>query len=263
MKIAVIGAGNMGSAIVRGLWSSGQEYQISVSDPSEEKLLKLKEECIGIDTTTDNRSVIRDAQVVIIAVKPWIFGKVATELVGNLSKDTIIVSIVAGKTLDDITSSFCKSDGGYILPAARIIPDTAISVGYGMTFISTERCDDSQKSIIEAIFNTMGNTKIIEERLMPAATALSSCGIAYVYKLIQAYVQAGVEMGMYPADALEATLATFEGAIEMLQQPGATVQGEIDRVTTPGGMTIRGINEMEHEGVVSAIIKAIKKPLEK
>lgn len=259
MKIAVIGAGNMGSAIVRGICSSANDYHVGVSDPHDNGLNTLKSQFPGLQTTHDNKELVCDAQVVIIAVKPWIFKSVAEEIANHLKPETIVVSIVAGVTLEEITMNVCNG----VLPAARVIPDTAISVGAGMTFICTARCDDAQRAIVQDIFGTMGGTQIVEERLMGACTVLSSCGIAYVYKFIQAYVQAGVEMGMYPKDALNATLATIEGAVKMMQQPGATVQGEIDRVTTPGGMTIRGINELEHQGFTSAVINAIKKPLQK
>ena len=132
-----------------------------------------------------------------------------------------------------------------------------------MTFIAARRADNNTLDSIVKMFGTMGEVAVIEERLMDAATAISSCGIAYVYKFIQACVQAGVELGFKPADALRYVCATVDGAAAMLSQPDAAPQTEIDKVTTPGGMTIKGINSLEHNGFTSAVINAILAPVKK
>ena len=132
-----------------------------------------------------------------------------------------------------------------------------------MTFIAGRRAEGEALEAVKSMFALMGEVAVIEERLMDAATALSSCGIAYVYKFMQAMVQAGVEMGFRPAEALRYVCATVDGAAAMLGQPGATAQGEIDKVTTPGGMTIKGINALEHAGFTSAVINAVLTPLKK
>ena len=144
----------------------------------------------------------------------------------------------------------------------RVIPNTALSVGKSMTFIAPRRAERITDTIVK-MFETMGEVAVIEEKLMDAATALTSCGIAYVYKFAQACVQAGVELGFKPADALKYVCATMDGAATMLSQPGAAPQSEIDKVTTPGGMTIKGINMLEHTGFTSAVIKAILSPVKK
>lgn len=250
----------MGSAIVRGLCGSRDwnAAEIVAANPSLPKLNTLKADCPQVVTTNSNRSAAAGADVVVIAVKPWLVANVASEITAALRPDAIIVSVAAGIDLDTLRSLFCTEVPH---PLARAIPDTAISAGRGMTFVCVAHCGERQRDIVRSIFDTMGRTDFIDEKLMGAATALSSCGIAYVYKFVQAYVQAGVELGLRPADALKATIATVEGAMAMLSQPGATVQGEIDRVTTPGGMTIKGINELDHAGFTSAVIRAIKRPL--
>jgi pyrroline-5-carboxylate reductase len=131
-----------------------------------------------------------------------------------------------------------------------------------MTFIAARRASDELKQFVKEAFSSMGEAAIVEERLMNAATALSSCGIAYAYKYVQACVQAGVQLGFRPDDALHYVLATVDGAVAMLRQNETLPQQEIDRVTTPGGMTIKGINELDHQGFTSAVIRAILKPLE-
>ena len=263
-KIAVIGAGNMGGAIVRGICKSQQDNRgVWVSNPTMEKLQKLAGECPGLQTTQFNQYAARDAEIVILAVKPWLLKGVIDELlpVLDLSRQAI-VSIAGGVGLDTLDKMIGAKNGRRPV-LFHVIPDTAISVGRGMTFISSLRAEGTPfEAEVSEIFATMGSVAVIEERLMNAATALSSCGIAYAFKYIQACVQAGVELGFRPADALRYVTQTVDGAVALLQHNGDMPQEEIDRVTTPGGMTIRGINELDHRGFTSAVIKGILKPLE-
>ena len=246
MKVAIIGAGNMGGAIARTLAATG-EYKIALSNPTLPKLEAFKAEFPEeryITVTTDNVEAVIDADVVILAVKPWLLGQVIDQIKPRLVyRRNTIVSLAGG--------------------VCRVIPDTALAVGKSMTFIAGRRADTSTLQVVESLFRRMGEVAVIEERLMDAATALSSCGIAYVYKFIQACVQAGVELGFKPADALRYVCATVDGAAAMLSLPGAAPQTEIDKVTTPGGMTIKGINALEHSGFTSAVINAILTPVRK
>lgn len=261
MKVAVIGAGNMGGAIARALASTGQ-YEITVANPTAAKLEAIKAEYPSVATTSDNVEAVVDADVIILAVKPWLLAGVLSQVMPRLVyRRNIIVSLAGGVPLDAIDKMLLRGDE---LPAVcRVIPDTALSVGKSMTFISGRRASDGVMAGIEKMFRHMGDVAVIEERLMDAATALSSCGIAYVYKFMQACVQAGVEMGFRPSDALRYVCATVDGAAAMLSAPGASPQLEIDKVTTPGGMTIKGINALEHSGFTSAVINAILTPLKK
>jgi pyrroline-5-carboxylate reductase len=262
MKIAIIGAGNMGGAIARALAPRlGDDLQLSVANPSTAKLERLKEVSTAITTTTDNVSAVAEADIIILAVKPWLLAKVIEQIKPRLVyRRNTIVSLAAGVSLDDLERFLMRGDE---MPAiVRAIPDTAITVGHGMTFISARHASDAQLQKVDELFAAMGKVAVIEERLMGAATALSSCGIAYAFKYIQAAVQAGVEMGFRPAEALRYVNATVDGAVAMLEAyPEETPQQQIDRVTTPGGMTIRGINALEHAGFTSAVINGILTPL--
>lgn len=251
----------MGGAIARALAATG-EYDIAVANPTTPKLDAIKASYPAVTVTTDNVEAVVDADVVILAVKPWLLDSVIQQIKPRLVyRRNTIVSLAGGVTLDALDGMLRRGDE---LPVVcRVIPDTALSVGKSMTFISARRASDDEVAAVVTLFSPMGETAVIEERLMDAATALSSCGIAYVYKFMQACVQAGVEMGFRPADALRYVCATVDGAAAMLSQPGATAQTEIDKVTTPGGMTIKGINALEHNGFTSAVINAILTPLKK
>lgn len=251
----------MGGAIARSL-ADAEMFDITVSNPSQGKLDAIKAEFPAVTVTTDNVEAVIDADVVILAVKPWLLEDVVREIKPRLVyRRNIIVSLAGGVTLDALDAMLMRGDE--LPPLFRVIPDTALSVGKSMTFICTRRSEPEDDNTVAALFSIMGKVAFIEERLMDAATALSSCGIAYVYKFIQACVQAGVEMGFRPADALQYVCATVDGAAAMLTQPGASPQAEIDKVTTPGGMTIKGINALEHNGFTSAVINAILTPLRK
>ena len=223
MKVAIIGAGNMGSAIARGLAQGYliQGHEIVVSNPSNGKLEKLKADFPNIKTTNDNIDAAANADIVIVAVKPWLIEEILNPL--RLKRTQILVSLAAGICFDDL-AHFC---GEPEMPIFRVIPNTAIAERASMTLIS-------------------------------AATALTSCGIAYVLKYVQAAMQAGIEMGIAPKDAMKMVAQSLEGAAELLLNKETHPSVEIDKVTTPGGITIKGINELEHAGFTSAVIKAIK-----
>lgn len=262
MKFAIIGAGNMGAAIAIGLSSAPEKHHIVVSNPTQAKLDALRARCPGIATTTDNIEAATDADAIVLCVKPWILPQVIAWLKPTLrSKSPALISIAGGVDIDSLRQML--NLGADCPPLYHVIPDTAIMVSRGMTFIATDCADERLTEQVRQAFATMGNAAVVEQRLMPAATALSSCGIAYAYKYIQACVQAGVQLGFRPADALSYTIATVQGAAEMLSQLGTLPQQEIDRVTTPGGMTIKGVNELEHKGFTSAVISAILKPVER
>lgn len=262
MKIAIIGAGNMGGAIARALAAVADGYDITVANPTQAKLDAIKESYPSVSTTTDNVEAVVDADVVILAVKPWLLNEVIDQIKPRLVyRRNVIISLAGGVSLDAIDEMLLRGDE---LPAvSRVIPNTALSLGKSMTFITSRRADKDTLATIEVLFRHMGEVAVVEERMIDAATALCSCGIAYVYKFIQANVQAGVELGFKPADALRYVCATVEGAAAMLKQPEATPQQEIDKVTTPGGMTIKGINALEHSGFASSVINAVLTPVKK
>ena len=253
MKVAIIGAGNMGGAIARGLAQGHyvRVQDITVTNPSMPKLEKLKAEFPAIQVSTDNHEAA-DADVVIVAVKPWKVEEVLKPL--HLRQPQVLVSVAAGMTFEDL-AHFVDPE----MPMFRIIPNTAISLRASMTLIACRNASEQQTLTMLDLFNEMGLAMLIEEKQLAAATSLTSCGIAYVLKYVQAAMQAGVEAGIRPKDAMKMVAQTVEGAARLLLENEDTHPAlEIEKVTTPGGITIKGVNSLEHDGFTSAVIKAIK-----
>ena len=253
MKVAIIGAGNMGGAIARGLAQGHyvRVQDITVTNPSMPKLEKLKVEFPAIQVSTDNHEAA-DADVVIVAVKPWKVEEVLKPL--RLRQPQVLVSVAAGMPFEDL-AHFVDPE----MPMFRIIPNTAISLRASMTLIACRNASEQQTLTMLDLFNEMGLAMLIEEKQLAAATSLTSCGIAYVLKYVQAAMQAGVEAGIRPKDAMKMVAQTVEGAARLLLENEDTHPAlEIEKVTTPGGITIKGVNSLEHDGFTSAVIKAIK-----
>jgi pyrroline-5-carboxylate reductase len=260
MKIAIIGAGNMGGAIARGMASGSviKASDITCSDRSKESLDKLKAIHPDIQVTSDNEEAIKNAGIVLLAVKPWMAEKIIHEIKPGLNyEEQIIVSIMAGVTFEQLNQYLERKDQA---PPAlfRLIPNTAIDVQSSMTFIAAQNVAQAQTGLIVRLFNELGDTLLIEEQLMGACTALSSCGIAFAFRYIRAAMEGGIELGIYPDQARNIVLQTLKGAVDLLLAHGTHPETEIDKVTTPGGITIKGLNEMEHAGFTSAVIKGLK-----
>jgi pyrroline-5-carboxylate reductase len=254
MKITIIGGGNMGGAIAKGLTQGSiiKACDITVTDPSDVALNSLKAFNQGINTTKDNQEAISCADIVILAVKPWLAEEVIKGLNINYDKQ-IILSIAAGITLGQYAEWTSSSATIF-----RVVPNTAISELASMTLIASLNATNEQNQLVLDIFNELGLAMLIPEKQIPATTALTSCGIAYVLKYMQAAMQAGIEMGIYPKDAMRMVAQSVKGAAELILNKDTHPSVEIDKVTTPGGITIKGINELDHAGFTSAIIKAMK-----
>jgi len=254
MKIAIIGAGNMGGSIARGLAKGSiiPASAISVSNPSQGKLNALRNEFPELHTTTINQEAVTGADWVILAVKPWLMQSVIQAL--KFNDGQVIISVAAGISFQQI-ESFLPTTG---MTLFRLIPNTAISELVSMTLISSKNATEEQEQLILDIFNEMGLSMLIAEDKLAAGTALTSCGIAYVLKYIQAAMQAGIEMGLYPKDAMKMVAQSVKGAAELILSKDTHPSIEIDKVCTPGGITIKGINQLEHSGFSSAVINAIK-----
>ena len=265
MKITIIGAGNMGGAIAKGL-AKGRLFKdtdITCTAQSEKTLEKIKEANANIIVSLDNIEAIKDADIIVIAVKPWYVENIIDQIrnVLNFEKQ-IIVSVAAGITFDQLNSYLTKNTTGNRSLATptifRIMPNTAIEVLSSMTFVAAHNASKEQIDLIIDIFNELGNTMLIEERLMGAGTALASCGIAYALRYIRAAMEGGVELGFYPKQAQEIVAHTVKGAVDLLLENKNNPETEIDKVTTPGGITIKGLNEMELNGFTSSIIRGLK-----
>ena len=255
MKIAVIGAGAMGGATVEGL-IKGQQFKnedITVSDPSQAVVEKFAK--MGVCTTTDNRLAADDADVVCVCVKPWFVEQVLTDIKGELRPDgQLLIVIAAGVSSVSIRQWL----GNSCPPLFLVIPNIAIAELASMTFIVPDGATQEQTQTVIDIFNELGSTLITDEKHLPAATTLASCGIAYAMRYIRAASEGGVELGFRADDAKQIVMQTVKGAVQLLEATGMHPEQAIDLVTTPGGVTIKGLNEMEHAGFTSAVIRGLK-----
>lgn len=244
----------MGGAIARGLAKGSiiATTDICVSNPSTGKLDALKAEFPAIHVTTSNVEAVHEADIILLAVKPWFIEQVVKELPLDTEKQ-MLVSVAAGILFEQFGSWV-----GEQMTIFRVIPNTAISQLESMTLIASHHASKEQEQLMLDIFNEMGLAMLIPEKQMAATTALTSCGIAYVLKYIQTAMQAGIELGIYPKDAQKMVAQSVKGAASLILNNDTHPSVEIDKVTTPGGITIRGINELEHNGFSSAVIKAMK-----
>lgn len=258
MKISVIGAGAMGGAMVEGFVKCGMlaAADITVSAPHEATLGRFKQ--LGVSVTTDNRVAAAAGDVMFVVVKPWLAEQVIGEIKPVIDyKRQTVVSVMAGVSGSKLKEWLGGTDGE--LPRLFIvIPNIAIAVKSSMTFIVPVNAGEEDTAAMASLFDATGGQMVTEERLLGAATTLASCGIAYAMRYVRASAEGGVELGFKARDAQRIVLQTVKGAVDLLQANGSHPEAEIDKVTTPGGLTIRGLNEMEHAGFTSAVIRGLK-----
>lgn len=248
MKITIIGAGNMGGAIARAL--AGGSYfnmsDITCTARSSQTLARFDKD---FSLTTDNHEAVKEADIVIFAVKPWLMEEVVRDVAPYMALDRqIVASVAAGISFSQLSEWM----GG--TPAMfRIIPNTAIEIGSGVTFISSRKASDQTRTMMLDMFSQMGYALEVEEEMMASGTALASCGIAYAMKYIQASAACGEALGFSSEQAQKIVEYTVKGAAELLLATGNAPQVEIDKVTTPGGMTMKGLAAMEASGFSDAV----------
>ncbi len=262
MKLSIVGGGNMGSAIARGLIKGTlfQANDITIIDIQSAPLEKLQQLLPDVHTALNNYDSLPQADIVIVAVKPWMIEDTIVDIKFKLDYSRqIIVSIAAGVEIDFMNKILNKPNDIHSVPTLfRVIPNTAIAVGESMTLICSRNASKEQSNLLLNIFNEMGKAVLIQESQLPAGTALASCGIAYFFRHVRAAMEAGVEMGFNAQQAQDLIVHTMKGAAELLIHTGEHPEVEIDKVTTPGGITIKGLNELEANGFTNAIIKAMK-----
>ena len=251
-KIAIIGGGNLGSAIAEGLIKSKfcKAADITVTKRNLATIKHLADK--GVTVTADNASAVRNCELVILAIKPFQVSEVLGGLKKDLTAKHIVVSVVTGVLMEEIETTIKKK-----LPVFRAMPNTAIAIQESMTCISYSNASGSQVSFVKDLFANLGKVAMIDEKLMDAATVLGACGTAFAMRYIRANIQGGIEIGFDSATANLIAAQTVKGAAELLLQKGTHPEQEIDKVTTPKGCTIVGLNEMEHQGFSSSLIKGI------
>ncbi|MDE6267157.1 MAG: NAD(P)-binding domain-containing protein [Muribaculaceae bacterium] len=252
MKIGIIGAGAMGGAVASGLVESGiNPSDITISNPHVDKLKVFGDK--GLNVTVDNLEVCRGADLLFVAVKPWILPGVAEEIRNAVCEAGAAVSVIAaGITGEDLLRWF--DCGGKVPVLSLSMPNTAVKCGQSMTFVVPVTGDENNPDV--ELYRRLGDVSVIEERLLPAATSLASCGIAYALRYIRAATEGGVQLGFRASEAQRIVAQTVKGAAALLED-GAHAEAEIDKVTTPGGLTIRGLNAMEQSGFTAAVVNGL------
>ena len=258
-NIAIIGCGNIGTAIANGLVES-KKYRckdIILTKRKAKDLEKFKSK--GFITYTDNKKAISESDIVILAVTPQQLDTVMHDIKTKInSKKHIVMSVVSGVSVKQI-----KNHLGHDVQVVRVMPNTAIAIQESMTCISAEETDSTALELAKDIFESVGKTIQINEELMGAATALCACGTAFFLRAVRAASQGGIEIGFHADEALIMAAQTAKGAASMLLKEGKHPESEIDKVTTPQGITISGLNQMEHNGFSSSMIKGIVTSAEK
>ena len=250
-KIGIIGCGNLGLSLLKGIRKKEPKTILYGSKRNIESLKGLEDSVTFI--TSNNKVVIEECDVIILALKPYNTIPFLTENTTLFnSKKHSIVSVATGVTISEIEACFSEP-----MDIFRAMPNTASSVNESITMIAVSSDTLNRKDKIVSIFNTVGDTIIIEENLMESATVLGACGIAYVLRFMRAMIQGGIEIGFDAKTATKIVSQTVKGAAELIIRNGSHPEEEIDKVTTPKGCTIVGLNEMEHSGFSSALIKGI------
>jgi pyrroline-5-carboxylate reductase len=248
--IHIIGGGNLGVALAIGLAKYAPDTEITVTRRNVKLIQYLEEQKIRV--SADNTSEISQADIILLTVKPYQVDAVMQEIMPHIA-NKIIASAVSGLSIEML-----EQKTNHTLSVVRIMPNIAAQFGESATCVSfPNKSKDAGQKVLE-LFNHVGTAVIIEEKLMNAATILGACGTAYALRYIRAAMQAGIEIGFDAQTALAIASQTVKGAAQMTLEERAHPEQLIDRVTTPQGCTIVGLNEMEHQGFSSSLIKGIK-----
>jgi len=257
MKIAIIGSGNLGLSIAKGLVYNNTYTSLYLTKRDPSNILKW-EEYSNLKITSDNEEAVKNSDIIIFTVQPKQFDGILKEIRGVLTDKHILISAITGYSINRMEEKLVKN-----YPIIRSMPNTAISVGKSMTCICSNENGKKKIAIAEAIFNGLGKTIEIDEKQMQAATVVCASGIAFWMRLIRATTQGGVQMGFDADESMRMSMQTALGAASLLIETNSHPETEIDKVTTPQGCTIAGLNEMEHQGLSSSLIKGLIASFEK
>lgn len=221
------------------------ELSLTASARTMTRLEKLSEAYPEVDVTTDNAAAVRGADIVVVAVKPWLVQGVLDSLADAIAESTLVVSVAAG-------ASHPRID-------IYTMPNIAVEFGEGMTFVLDDgRVSEANLVAVHDLFAMLGKVMLVDRKQMDAGNMLAGCGIAYVMRMVRAMMEGGVELGLYPDAAKEIAMQAMQGAVAVLEATGLHPEAAIDKVTTAGGLTIKGLNELDHAGFNSAVIRCLK-----
>lgn len=253
IRLSIIGCGNIGLSLLQGFLRDNTipAENITVTRRNIQELLYLEENRIGL--TSDNIKAVKGSNLIIIAVKPYNFNNVLEEIKDHLDPQKhILVSVTTGVTLNQIQDMLRIQ-----IPIFRVMPNISASVGRSVSCICHSGAGIKEIQSVKYIFDIIGTSMTIDEELMESATILGACGIAYVLRFIRAMIQGGIQIGFDAKTASAIVNQTVKGAADLLIERHEHPEFEIDKVTTPKGCTIVGLNEMEHNGFSSSLIKGI------
>ena len=251
MKIAIIGTGNLGYSIAKGLITTNAITSLYLTKRNLEDIKEF-EGYKNVHLTTDNIEAVKNSDILIFAVQPRHFEGVLSEIESLLTERHVLISTITGYSISRIEGVVGKEQ--FLI---RAMPNTAIAVGKSMTCLCSNTYGKKRIKIAEAIFNRLGTSIAIPETQMQAATVVCASGIAFWMRLIRATTQAAIQLGFDAKEAQELAMHTCEGAASLLITTGNHPEQEIDKVTTPRGCTIEGLNEMEHKGLSSSLIQGM------
>jgi pyrroline-5-carboxylate reductase len=253
--VAIIGAGNIGLALIGGMLK-GNEFdpaQIRATRRNPAMLAQLQQQFPGIQTTTHNPEAVRDASVVVLAVKPQMVREVILEIREHVAPDTLVISVLAGTTCETLQRAFGKE-----LPVVRAMPNTPMIVDEGATALTGgSLATSTHLDIAREMFASVGKVEVVPEYLMDAVTGLSGSGPAYIYMVIEALTDGGVKQGIPRPIALRLAAQTVFGAAKLVIETGKHPAILRDEVTTPGGTAIAAVADLESHGLRTMLINAV------
>jgi pyrroline-5-carboxylate reductase len=252
-RVSIIGCGNIGLSIMQGLIKDKTipSKNITATRRNIEELAPLKE--YDVNLTANNIDAVKQSDIILVAVKPYDVFTVLDEIKDHLKPGKhILISVATGVTISQIQDVIKIS-----IPLFRAMPNTAANIKESITCICNKGANSEELALVKNLFDNIGTTIAIEEELMESATILGSCGIAYALRFIRAMIQGGIQIGFDVKVASAIVNQTVKGAAELLLKLDQHPEYEIDKVTTPKGCTIVGLNEMEHNGFSSSLIKGI------
>jgi len=251
-RLCILGTGNLGTSLAKGLIASGQfsTDRLLLTDKRESRITQLKK--MGFQCSDQNLQAVKESKYVVLSVKPQQFLTLAADISSVITENHVVLSTITGISFHEIENALGK------IPAFRIMPNTALEICESMTCIAANRFSNLQlENEVIRLFDNMGKTLVIPEDMMGAATVVGACGIAFALRFMRAMSQGGIEIGFNSEMSQLITAQTIKGAASLIIETNNHPEGEIDKVTTPQGITISGLNEMEHQGLSSAVIRGL------
>ena len=253
-KTAILGSGNIGMSLAKGLVKSDYCLPGDIILTRRNVQYLATQEQQGFQVTEDNFAAVTNSSIVILAVLPQQLNILLDKIAGAIdSSKHLVISVISGVSCADIRAKL-----GNDVQVVRAMPNTAIAIGESMTCIASDNAEAENIAEVTKMFQTVGEVIKINEDLMTSATALCACGVAFFLRAVRAASQGGVEIGFHADEALRMAAQTAKGAASLLLELNSHPEHEIDKVTSPKGCTIAGLNEMEHQGFSSSMIKGIK-----